>query len=87
MLSVAKISIMEIKEDKKEGFVSIDGKHISGFIDKSVCQKCKWDRIYSHDYDAYFCINCDEWLEIQCGEPNCEYCDKRPIKPSMLLNR
>jgi hypothetical protein len=78
---------MEIKEDKETSLVFIDGKPISGFVDAGVCPKCLWDRFYSHDYDAYFCINCDEWLEHQCSDPNCEYCAKRPPKPSMALNR
>jgi len=78
---------MDIREDKKNSLVIIDGTPISGFIDEGACPKCMCDRIYSHDYDAYFCINCNEWIESQCGDSSCEYCKKRPEKPLMLINK
>jgi hypothetical protein len=35
-------------------------------------------------YDAYFCKECDVWIEKQCGDDACEYCPDRPDKPSMV---
>lgn len=36
---------------------------------------------YSHEYDAYFCMACNQRLEGQCGDPECEFCAGRPAKP------
>jgi len=75
---------MEIKEDKENGFVFINGRSLFGFIDGK-CAKCNLDRIYSYDYDAYFCINCNKWLESQCSDPDCDYCKKRPKEPFNMI--
>jgi hypothetical protein len=75
---------MDIKEDKEKSLLFIDGKPLSGYIDDGVCPKCNEKRIYSDKFDAYFCIKCNEWLEDQCSDPYCEYCAKRPPKPSEI---
>jgi hypothetical protein len=36
---------------------------------------------YNEDYDAYYCPNCNKWLEDECGDPECEFCSGRPEKP------
>jgi hypothetical protein len=36
---------------------------------------------HSEDYDAYYCENCNEWLESACDDPTCEYCINRPLTP------
>jgi len=33
-------------------------------------------------YDAFFCLRCDEWFESGCSDLRCEYCARRPLKPS-----
>ncbi len=38
-------------------------------------------RIYNEEFDAYHCIKCNQWLEKQCSDSNCEFCSKRPEKP------
>jgi len=35
--------------------------------------------------DAYACMQCDEWLEEKCTEPDCEFCKKRPQHPSVAV--
>ncbi len=37
---------------------------------------------YNHRFDAFACLTCDEWLESKCHDPFCNYCSKRPKKPS-----
>ena len=37
--------------------------------------------IQIQEYDAACCPLCNEWLEINCGDPNCEFCFNRPTTP------
>lgn len=39
---------------------------------------------YSYEYDAYFCCDCDDWLEKKCEDHRCNFCPKRPDKPSQV---
>jgi len=48
---------------------------------KPVC-KCGWAAVnYHKEYDAWYCPLCQEWLEENCGDPECEFCKDRPKKP------
>ena len=76
--------MIKIEQDPENHIVRIDGKRISGFVDEGVCPECKCNRIYSYDYDAYFCARCDVWLECACDDPSCDYCKDRPANPSMI---
>ncbi len=78
---------MEIREEAAKGLVFIDGLAICAFIDEDLCKKCQKNKIYSYEFDAYFCIHCDEWLEKPCQDPDCRHCPKRPAKPSLLLEK
>ena len=40
------------------------------------------DREYSKKWDAMYSKSEDRWLESMCDEPECEYCARRPEKPS-----
>jgi len=40
-------------------------------------------KLYSSGYDAYYCDKCNKWLELQCFDPNCEYCARRPLTPDV----
>ena len=33
-------------------------------------------------HDAYWCVDCNAWLEKACGDPDCEYCVGRPATPT-----
>jgi len=37
---------------------------------------------YSEDFDAYYCPECNKWLETKCGNANCEFCNNRPDNPN-----
>ena len=50
------------------------------------CLKCKSEKQYNGQYDAYYCELCNEWLEERCGDDGCEYCQTRPEKPSMVVD-
>lgn len=41
---------------------------------------------YSHPYDAKFCRRCDRWLETRCSDRGCEFCAKRPTRPSLAAD-
>jgi hypothetical protein len=32
--------------------------------------------------DCYACMQCDEWLEEKCTDPDCEFCKRRPERPT-----
>jgi hypothetical protein len=38
-------------------------------------------RSYSKEFDAYYCANCNEWLENPCSNPECDFCSLRPERP------
>lgn len=71
---------MEIKEvDSK---VIIDGFEFYGQIEQEkCCSTCKFNLIYYDEYDAYFCLKCNRWIESKCSDTSCKYCSKRPGKP------
>jgi len=48
------------------------------------CHKCIEALNYAAEFDAYFCATCDEWDEKQCGDARCEFCAKRPARPSAV---
>ncbi|CCQ94827.1 hypothetical protein CULT_2070011 [[Clostridium] ultunense Esp] len=45
------------------------------------CPECGAEKGYSVRFDAYFCPQCNEWLEEKCGDPYCDYCANRPNRP------
>jgi hypothetical protein len=44
--------------------------------------KCGHPRVYSYAYDAFYCPECDEWLEPVCELHDCIFCLNRRTKPS-----
>lgn len=48
---------------------------------KSSCPTCNSNREYNENFDAYYCDNCNIWLEAKCTDPECRYCPKRPENP------
>lgn len=49
---------------------------------KGGCPHCGGRTDHNPIHDAIYCPNCDRWLESRCKNPYCEYCGKRPEKPS-----
>ena len=37
---------------------------------------------YMEKHDAFFDKEKDIWLEEECGDQNCNFCNNRPTKPS-----
>lgn len=40
---------------------------------------------YSEEFDCYYCVSCDVWLEelANCSDPECMFCTQvRPDRPS-----
>ncbi|NCB38427.1 MAG: hypothetical protein EOM80_06610 [Erysipelotrichia bacterium] len=77
---------MNLREEKQKGLVFIDGLPIAAFIDEDLCPTCNNNKLYSYEFDAYFCIHCNHWLEPACRDPKCPHCSKRPKKPSKMLD-
>jgi hypothetical protein len=48
------------------------------------CRKCTSIAGVFHDefFDAFYCKDCDIWLEGACPDPECCYCKGRPEVPS-----
>jgi hypothetical protein len=54
---------------------------IPGNIQPETCKRCGSTILYSFYADATYCGKCNEWLESNCGDPECEYCRDRPEQP------
>jgi len=50
--------------------------------DYGYCHYCEHELSYSKEHDAKYCRICDIWVEIECGDPDCNFCIGRPEKPS-----
>lgn len=37
---------------------------------------------YDETFDAFYCPDCDIWLEPLCDDPTCGFCTKIPLRPS-----
>lgn len=48
-----------------------------------ITHNCPHPRSYSQRWDAYFCKECDAWIEGRCKDPDCEFCVGRPERPSL----
>lgn len=48
------------------------------------CLICKQEGTHSEQHDAYYCSNCNCWLEDKCFDDCCEYCNGRPEFPLPL---
>ena len=74
-----------IKEAEDKNYLLIDDCILlHAYIpenDSVKCNSCQTTAIYNETFDAYFCAYCNIWLEKKCGDPNCDYCPKRPEKP------
>lgn len=46
------------------------------------CPDCLEKLTYNDEYDSIYCSTCDDWRDIPCQDPTCEYCQARPEKPS-----
>lgn len=72
----------KITAHRELALVEIEGHQISGWIDEDVrCKSCSASRIYYDDYDAFFCPECNVWLEGTCRDSSCNYCRSRPDRP------
>jgi hypothetical protein len=43
---------------------------------------CEDTKQRSEKYDAYYCFECNVWLEDICSDRDCVYCKTRPLKPN-----
>lgn len=53
-----------------------------GMIGIGRCPVCDGtNTIQIYRYDAWACRDCNEWLDVNCGDPTCPYCKDRPETP------
>ena len=53
-----------------------------GMFSDVKCFKCSQNTmIQIYKYDAWACIECNEWYEEVCDSPQCPYCSNRPQTP------
>lgn len=45
------------------------------------------DRERCDVHDAMYCPRCDMWLEPKCSDPDCDFCHRRPDRPSEVARR
>ncbi|WP_318615993.1 hypothetical protein [Sporosarcina sp. YIM B06819] len=64
-------------------FLMKNGKIRELFELPNHCKVCLDPLAYNDEHDSVYCPACDEWREISCSDPNCEYCLARPAKPSL----
>lgn len=48
------------------------------------CSTCGRNAVLIERFDAYACFSCDDWLEKACSDPQCEFCNHRPDRPSQV---
>lgn len=49
------------------------------YLDKP-CEGCGYlKKGYDVDSDAYYCINCQQWVESKCSDADCEFCNVRGL--------
>lgn len=63
-------------------FFANNGKIIALSEMPDHCPSCLERLTYNDEFDSVFCLPCDEWRDIPCADPSCEYCAERPKKPS-----
>lgn len=56
------------------------GTYAGGF-----CENCGGRLILFFKYDAVCCPGCNQWIDPQCGDPECPYCSCRPQTPADAL--
>ena len=66
---------------ENNNIVNVNDESIVGFIADEVCPKCASKQVYYEKFDAYFCPQCNVWLENHCSDAKCSYCKDRPAKP------
>lgn len=57
------------------------GRSIRGVITEDHCSNCGAPAVFSEEYVACCCLVCNEWLEGNCGNPDCDICLRRPATP------
>ncbi|MDE5584667.1 MAG: toxin-antitoxin system protein [Ruminococcus sp.] len=65
---------------KRQRKISRYGTYLS-----SKCSRCGNNLFLFDRFDAECCIMCDIWTETKCGDPECEFCSKRPDTPFEAL--
>jgi hypothetical protein len=72
----------QITVDSDCEVVTIDGHRISGWISKTGhCDACGTSKVHHDYYGAFFCPECNVWLEGLCGDQSCPACRDRPSAP------
>lgn len=72
-----------MERERIEGIFFASGRKIIERLDMSNhCSVCLDALRYNDEFDSVYCEACNEWRELACADPLCEYCLARPEKPS-----
>ena len=50
---------------------------------KKSCPICNRAGCLDEKHDAYYCLECNMWLEPKCGNKHCDFCGTRPMFPKV----
>lgn len=50
------------------------------FLDKN-CKQCGCSVCFNEGFDAFYCPECNIWLENICDDASCFFCPQRPERP------
>lgn len=65
-----------------EQWDSHDEERASIGLDEATRTLPHGDVRYNCDYDCYYSVSQDRWVEEKCSDPECVFCPGRPDKPS-----
>lgn len=77
--------LLHITDEKSKfngTFYAKNRKIVDWFELPDHCPECLERLNYSEEFDSIYCEPCNEWRDIACEDPTCEYCQERPDKPS-----
>lgn len=46
--------------------------------------RCGYKKLYSAEFDSYYCEKCNEWLEDVCTDRDYVYCNNQPNRPKEI---
>lgn len=72
-----------VEKEPFEGIFLAKNRKIIDWVElPNHCPDCLEILSYNDEFDSTYCSDCDEWRDVPCEDPNCEFCEARPEKPS-----
>ena len=69
-------------QEQYDAFVKVRNKSLAQGRIKELADPDPYSDIeLSEEYDAYYSISKNEWIDSKCDDPTCEFCSERPERP------